>query len=111
MAQSYDQGAHQMTRLDRFTIRTIEECKGVLRHSWYTEPQTGTREPGVIQINNRCERGCGTTRSMKVDRQGNKLSNLRYEYQDGYKEVKAEGMTEWRQRYIAHLNKRQRKAG
>lgn len=100
-----------MAKLDRFTIKTIVECKGVLRHSWYTEPQTGTREPGVIQINNRCERGCGTTRTMKVDHFGNALSKWQYTYLEGYKEIKAESMTEWRQQYIANLNKRQRKAG
>jgi hypothetical protein len=109
VAAGNHQGVEQV-KLDRFTVHTIEECKGVLRHSWYTEPQTATGEPGVIQINNRCERGCGTTRHMKTDRFGNKLSNWRYTYVEGYKDIKAESMTEWRQRYIASLTRKKRKA-
>ena len=91
------------------TVEIIEDCKGVLRHSWYTEPQTGTREPGIIQINNRCERGCGTTRHMKVDRWGNVVSKWRYKHVEGYGDVRAESMTEWRQRYVARLVRKERK--
>lgn len=79
----------------------VQECKGVLKHAWYTS--TTNRKPKAgVYIANRCER-CGNERVMAVmPGSGRALTPWRYLPADpvAYKAIKADSMDEWRAMYL-----------